>query len=145
MEDENEKGILTTLLAYKEIILLGIIGLLFDILKFRDTLDLFYFSLIFLLVTLLLELLMPGISLRFSHAIIIFCIGPLLFSVLTARPEISLISISVVIPCLFVLKIVSFIHNPNDMALFMDKTLIYTEPFAYIDFLNKLFRTKYSI
>jgi len=123
--------------AYKEIALLGVVGVIYYLLNYWKSLAAVYFSLMFMMVVILLETVMPGISLRFNHAIISFCIGSIVFYILTAEKNISLISVAIFIPCLFVFKTLSFISNPNDMALFNDKILIYSEPFAYIDFLGE--------
>ena len=135
---ENEGLELSTIIrAYKEVALLGIVGLAYYFLNYWKSLAAVYFSIIFLTITILLELVLPGISLRINHAIISFCIGPIVFYILTAEKSLSLFSVSIFIPCLFLLKTLSFITNPNDMALFNDKILIYSKPFAYIDFLDE--------
>jgi hypothetical protein len=133
---ENNDGldIVTIVRAYKEIVLFGVFGLVFYFLNYWKSLAAVYFSLTFIMLVILFETVLPGITLRLNHAIISYCIGPLIFYMLTVRKSLSFISIVIIVPFLFVFKTVSFITNPNDMALFNDQTLIYDKPFGYIDF-----------
>ncbi|MEZ9357189.1 EpsG family protein [Vibrio breoganii] len=122
--------------VYKEFVLIGIMAYIYYLLGFWKSLNVAYSFILLLILVVFIELILPGISLRLNHALISFCIGPLLFYVLSVKKRISMFSVAIIIPLLFVLKAFSFINNPHDMALFDDQQLIYSNPLGYTSFLN---------
>ncbi|WP_157939960.1 EpsG family protein [Vibrio cyclitrophicus] len=135
IKDGEDLDVSIIIRAYKEIFLLCIFGVVYNLLGYWKSLSSVYSSILFLMLVFFLELMLPGISLRITHAVISFCIGPIVFYILCSRKEFSMFSVAVLIPLLFVLKIMSFTNNPNDMALFNDQVIAYSEPFGYIEFL----------
>lgn len=136
---KSNKGLeLSTIIgAYKEIALFGIVGFLYYLLGLSKNLAPLYFSALFISVVVFLENLLPGVSLRFNHAVISFCVGPLMYYILTRTKDAKILAVGLIVPILFILKISSFVNNPNDMALFDDNKLYYSQPFEYINFLDE--------
>lgn len=123
---------LTIFSLYKESILCFLFVLVMSFFTNRfDRLKLPFIA--FFLVTLSLEVMLSGISLRVNHMFISFCVGPLIYYLFTSVRLSKVIFVLFIIPLILLIKIQSFTNNKLDMALFSDGQLFYATPFSYVD------------
>lgn len=120
--------------AYKEFLIVFIM-LVFYRLNNKNTNMNYIFSILsFFVITVVLELMLSGISLRINHFVISFLVGPILYIVFSRNKYLSVAFCFLIVPIVLAFKVYSFASNKDDMSLFSDGHYWYESPMSYIDF-----------